>query len=217
MRKIMLILLPLCILYFPVGAILIWIKVIEQQTYLSGAGIVGGIASVLGLGSFLRPALTRSDILNIEAESLKALGEMSSKIKKLEKTRSQTATQINDIETQKREMELLVRKASLSLFLKEQYDHQKKSILDHLKKEQKLQTALSELSAVDRKLAALDEEIEKDENVELLRKIINDARINPSPLDTAIKNAPPFTRFFLQIVKAYAQVFQRAFRPYLND
>lgn len=212
MRKTMLILLPLCILYFFVGAILLLLKVIELQTYLAGAGIVGAIASVLGLLSFLRPVLTRSDILNIEAESLKALGEVSSEIKKLEETRSQTATQINDLETQKREMELLVRKASMSLFLKEQYDHQKKLILDHLQKEQKLQTALSELSAVDRKLAALDEEIEKDENVELLRKIINDAKTTPSQLDTAIANAPPFTRLLLQVLKAYAQIFQRTFR-----
>lgn len=211
MRKTMVILLPLCILYFLVGGILVLLKVIELQTYLAGAGIVGTIASVLGLLSFLRPALTRADILNIEAESLKALGEVSSEIKKLEETRSQTATQINDLETQKREMELLVRKASMSLFLKEQYDHQKKLILDHLQKEQKLQTALSELSAVDRKLAALDEEIEKDENVELLLKIIKDARTEPSALDTAIENAPPLARIFLRVMKAYEQMFRIAF------
>jgi len=120
MRRIMLLLLPLCILYFLVGAVLMWTKVLDQQTYLSGAGIVGAIASVLGLLSFLRPALSRSDIENIETESLQKLGEVSAEIRKLEEARTRTAHQITDLETQKRQMELLVRKASMSLFLKEQ-------------------------------------------------------------------------------------------------
>ena len=212
MRRIIVILLPLCILYFLVGAILIWTKLLDQQTYLAGAGIVGGIASMLGLLSFLRPALTRSDIQNIETESLQKLGEVSSKIKKLEEARSQTATQISDLETQKKEMELLVRKASMSLFLKEQYEHHKKIILEHLKEEPNLVSSITELSAIDKKLTALEEEIEKDENVELLGEIIRAAKTSPSPLDAAIENAPPLTRMLLQVLKAYAQIFQQAFR-----
>lgn len=212
MRRIIIILLPLCIIYFLVGAVLIWTKLLDQQTYLAGAGIVGGIASVLGLLSFLRPALTRSDIQNIETESLNKLGEVSSEIKKLEEARCLAATQISDLETQKKEMELLVRKASMSLFLKEQYENHRKIILERLKKDPNLFSSITALSAIEKKLTALEEEIVKDENVELLREIIRSARTSPSTLDTAIENAPPITRMILQVLRAYVRMFQRAFR-----
>jgi len=212
MRRLILILLPLCIMYFLVGAILMWTNVLDQTTYLTYAGVVGGIASVLGLLSFVRPALTQTDIQNIEAESLQKLGEVSVEIKRLEEARSKTATQITDLETQKREMELLVRKASMSLFLKEQYDHNKKVILEHISKEPKLVESISELSAVEKKMTALEEEIEKDDNVELLRRIIHESRTTPSTLDAAIENAPPITRTLLRILKAYSQMFQLAFK-----
>lgn len=211
MRKAILLLLPLCILYFLVGAILMWTNVIEQQTYLAGAGIVGAVASVLGLFSLVRPVLSRTDIENIEAESLQKLGEVSAEIRRLEEARSETATQINDLEAQKREMELLVRKASMSLFLKEQYEHHRKALVDHLAKEPKLANQLSELAAVEKKLDALEEEIEKDENVELLRRIIHESRTAPSPLDAAIKDATPMIRILLMVLRAYADVFRRVF------
>jgi len=211
MRKIILIILPLCILYFLVGAILMWTKIVEQQSYLAGAGIVGGIASVLGLLSFLSPVLTRYDIQNIEVESLQKLSDVSAEIKKLEEDRSQTASQISNLKNRKKEMELLVRKASMSLFLKEQYEHHKKIILNYLDKEPDVFSSINDLSAIDKKLTALEEEIEKDENVELLREIIRAAKTSPSLLDSAIPNAPRIIRFFLIVFRAYVQMVRRAF------
>ena len=77
----MVILFPVCILYFIIGAILLWSKIFPLQTYLGGAGIVGGLASVLGMLSFLRPALTSNDIQSIETDSLLKLAEVSGDIK----------------------------------------------------------------------------------------------------------------------------------------
>ncbi|NQT21728.1 MAG: hypothetical protein HQ592_18625 [Planctomycetes bacterium] len=207
MKRTIVILLPLCLLYLLVGAILMWTGLLEQQTYLAGAGIVGAIASVLGLLSLLRPALTMSDIQYLEVESLQKLSDVSSETKKLEDARSHTATQITDLETKRKEMELLVRKASMSLFLKDQYERHMKRILEHLKKESGLLSSISELSSIEKKLAALDEEIERNENVDLLRQIIDAARTTVSPFDKAIENASLPLRIFLQIIRAYAGMF----------
>jgi hypothetical protein len=200
----MVLLLPLCVLYFIVGLILVWAQVIDQPTYLNGAGIVGAIASVLGLLSFLRPALTSADIKNIEAESLAKLGEISTEIKGLEQARAEAATEINNLEIQKKEMELLVRKASMSLFLRDQYKHHERKILDFLKKQPEVVENLTELLSTDKKLKALDEEIERDENVELLKEIIRISKRSPSPLDKAINStSSPVQKFALQLLKAY--------------
>ncbi len=213
MRLIILILLPICILYFIVGAFLVWVLgVLDQQTYLQGAGIAGTLASVLGLLSFIRPVLTQSDIDNIEVSSLQKLGEVSADIKRLEEARSNTASQIIDLETQKKEMELLVRKASMSLFLKEQQKNYMKNILDLLSKEPKLMESIHELEVVEKKLTVLEEEIERDANVDSLRRIIHEARTTRSRLDTAIDDAPPATRIFLLIIKTYVDLFSRRIR-----
>lgn len=152
LRKLMVILFPVCILYFIFGAILLWNNILLLETYLGGAGIVGGVASVLGMLSFLRPALTRSDIQNIETDSLIKLAEVSSEIKKLEEERSKTATAINDLEKQKKEMDLLVRKASMVLLLKEQYSHHEKKIINFYNSNSDIQNSLIELSSLEKNL-----------------------------------------------------------------
>lgn len=208
MRLLIFILMPLCILYFIIGALLVWVfGIFDQQAYLQGAGIVGALASILGLLSFTRPALSQSDIENIEVSSLQKLGEVSSEIKRLEAARSNTVNQIDNLETQKKEMELLVRKASMSLFLKEQQKNYLKTILDLLSKEPKLTKSMADLDAVEKKLTVLEEEIEQDANVESLRRIILEAKSTPSRLDAAIENASPLSRMILLILKAYGDLF----------
>ena len=94
---------------------------ISKEIYFSFAGIVGGLASVVGLFSFTRPALMKSDLQEIEIESLKSITETSQQLKELELARARTKEELEDLDLQKREMALLVRKASLALFHKEQY------------------------------------------------------------------------------------------------
>lgn len=128
MRRLTVIVLPLCVLYFIVGIIFVWANVISQDKFLTGAGIVGAVASVIGLFSFLRPTLSTTDIQNIEAKSLQKLADVSAELKTLEEARSEASLAITDLEEQKKQMELLVRKASMSLFFKEQYSHHQQKI-----------------------------------------------------------------------------------------
>lgn len=210
MKTITLITLPLCVLYFIVGIILVWLKIFDHQEYLNGAGIVGAIASVLGLLSFARPALTRDDIKSIETESLAKLGEISSEIKNLETARAATASEINDLEIKKKEMELLVRKASMSLFLREQHKYHEKKILDHIKNEQLILDSLSELKSLNKKIKALDEEIQQDENVDMLLDVVGTSmkRDKESPLEEAISSSPVMNILY-QVTKVYVDAFRK--------
>lgn len=210
-RKIMVILLPLCILYFLVGAILMWTNVIHKDFYFAGTGIVGALASVLGLLSFLRPAFSRSDIQNLETQSLQTLADVSAEMKRLETEHNAKASEISDLEKQKREMELLVRKASMALFLREQYDHFQRKILEHLNKNSDLSSSLSEIVRVKKKLDVLEEEIETDENVEILKSVVSSCKTTPSNIDILIEStSSPFLKYFFMIVRAYGVVLKRS-------
>jgi hypothetical protein len=126
MRRISAIVILLCITYFIVGWIAVLLGVFDKYLYFSYAGFVGAIASVVGLLSLTKPAFTKTDLHEIEIDSLKSIAETSEQLKSLERERVKTIEELDDLELQKKEMELLVKKASLVLFLKEQYAHHEK-------------------------------------------------------------------------------------------
>ncbi len=175
-RALLVTLILLCFAYFIGGALAIKLQWLTKETYLTFAGIVGGLASVVGLISLLRPSITKTDIKELEIESLKELTKATEELKKLERARSVAKEEIGSLETQKEQMEFLVRKASLSLFLKEQRNLYERNILKELDNDSELMTNLSELNNIDEKLQALNEEIESDPNVDLLKAVTQAAK-----------------------------------------
>lgn len=118
MRRIFAIIILLCITYFIGGYVSAHFKLISQEQYLAYAGIVGGLASVAGLFSFLKPALTKDDLQSLELDSLKSLMQTTEQLKDLERKRVKTKSEIGDLEVRKKEMELLVKKPQCLFFLK---------------------------------------------------------------------------------------------------
>lgn len=132
MRRFFTLIILLCIAYFLGGWIGVYFKWISRDIYFTYAGIVGGLASVAGLFALTRPALTQSDVQAIELDTLKSMTETAEQLKKLELARARTEGQLVDLAEKKKEMELLVKKASLALFLKEQYLHCEQQILEEI-------------------------------------------------------------------------------------
>lgn len=209
MRRIFAIVILLCITYFIGGYIAVRFGLITQEQYLTYAGLVGGAASVAGLFSFLKPALTKSDLQKLELDSLKSLAETTEQLKAIETKRSQAKTELGDLEVRKKEMELLVKKASISLFLKEQYSQHEQKILSQIKGNETLSENIAELKEIEGKLHALEEEIESDSNVATLREVIDSANRRRDVLDEAInesiKAMPSIIRPFLIIFRALAK------------
>jgi chromosome segregation ATPase len=189
MKRIFAIVILLCIAYFVGGYVAVQFGLIAQELYLSYAGFVGGIASVAGLFSFIKPALTNDDLQELESGSLKSLAETTEQLKTLESQRSQAKSDIGDLEVRKKEMELLVKKASTSLFLKEQYSQHVQKILSRIKNDEVLTDSLLEITEIRDKLTALEEEIEADPNVETLRDVIKSANRHQNDLEDAIDEA----------------------------
>lgn len=194
MRRIFAIIILFCIAYFIGGWVAVHFNLLTKDTYFSFAGIVGGLASVVGLFSFTKPALTKTDLQEIEIDSIKSIARTTEDLKDLEEEREKTQEELGDLRLQKKEMELLVKKASLALFLQEQYSHHAEKILNEIEGNKILEENLTEINELKRKLGALEEEVKSAPNVDLLREIMDSASRKEPTLDEAIDDLPPITR-----------------------
>lgn len=136
---------------------------------------MGGLASVVGLLSFVRPRITRTDIQELEVESLKKISRAAEELEKYKSERNAAEQELARLALQKEEMEFLVKKASLSLFLKDQLKAVHRGIAAILDDNKELARLISEYDQLVEKLVALGEEIERDKNVELLREVLKSA------------------------------------------
>lgn len=202
MRKLIALFLICSIGYFIIGWYGQTEKWLTMEQYLTYGGIVGGLASIFGLFGFLRPPMSRNDIQNIEIESLKQVVEASEEIQRLEAAQSHQLTKIDELEKQRKAMEFLVRKASMSLFLQEQRKYLSKQVLTYIETSDELQERLESLTEIDEKLETLEEEIEKDPNVEQLKRVISQASV-PSMADYSSRNfSSPLTKSMFLVTRA---------------
>lgn len=202
MRRIFAIIIFFCIIYFLGGWIAVWFELFNKDNYFAYAGIVGGLASVAGLFALTRPALSKSDVQAIELDALRSMTETAAQLQALEATRSKTQQEIGSLAIKKQEMELLVKKASMALFLKEQYGHHERRILEEVDRNAQLKEHLEKSKDVAQKLAALDEEIDANPNVTQLKEVIASASRKRAPVDDLVLELPfPFNEMSRVLVQ----------------
>ena len=206
------------LMYFAFGGIAVWLGKLTVESYALFGGLAGSVASILGLVSLSRPALTQSDIENVEIDVLRKLTETSSQLKdieqkrlaemqKLESARVVTQEQMEQLSQQKKEMEFLVRQASLVLLLQEQRRMRVDQIEQELAKSPELREHLESLDSVTRKLTALQEEIDVSPHVELLQSVIRSSQRNDNTIVEYVNRLPPFNRFLLRPHLEFIRMF----------
>jgi len=167
------------IFYFIIGYILVIVNLFELNQFLNFAAIIGGIASVLSLLSFVLSNLKKQDIENLGIEYLKDIIRKSEELKQKEIELSQKRNdltkrekEIQALEIKKKEIENLIQKTSMVVYLQDQYNHMREGIIKIIE-EKELIKAYDKLNAIELKLKALDSEIANDKNIEFLKQIMN--------------------------------------------
>jgi hypothetical protein len=199
MRKLFTIMILLCLGYFVAGGAALYRHLMSKDTYLTYATVVGGLASIAGLVALTRPAITKSDIQAIEIDSLKSLTATEEQLKSLELARARTQGQIVTLEEKRKEMELLVKKASLALFLNDQYLYHERQIAEEVARNADLRTSLEKAKDAAEKLEALNEEININPNVQLLKEIIESASRRQPTFRESLKTMPPSARLLFKL------------------
>jgi hypothetical protein len=208
MRKFFAAIILVCLIYFVGGYVAVKYGFVAKDDYFAFAGIVGGLASVAGLLGLTRPAINQSDVQAIEISALKSMTQTAEQLQQLQIQRSKTQEEIGSLATRKKEMELLVRKASLALFLKEQLAHYERQILEEVSRNGQLKGDLEKAHDASEKLAALNEEIERDPNVEHLQEIISSASTRQATLAEAISGMPAIARSFFLVAQAASRLLK---------
>ena len=116
-RKVLAATIMLALVYFVGGSLAVKAGYLSAALYDRHLSWVGGMASVCGLITFILPRMNASDIEGIEIDALdrmtKAVAALAEKTSKL----STAEAEIDRLERQRQEMDLLVRKAAMQLFL----------------------------------------------------------------------------------------------------
>ncbi|MNU35788.1 hypothetical protein D3C71_243940 [compost metagenome] len=176
MKKIAILFIIITVLFFIVGYIFVILEKLEQTHYNQIATVVGGVASILGLLGFVLPSIKTSDIQSINVATLKNLAKTAEEIQKKEAELNNKQNDLTKLELQKQELEFLVRKASLSLFFKEQIERYYETLDRQISDNREITRTISEIQELEFKIQGLDVEIEKSPNTENILKIIEDAR-----------------------------------------
>jgi len=185
MRKAIVGIVITSVLYFILGFLSTIFGWLQMSTYLNYGAIFGSLASICGLLSFVIPnRISADDFDNVEIGYLKKvsvaadqLQEKRQEISSRTQALSETEKEIEALEIKRQEMEFLVKKASLSLFLKDRIERNNSRITEIVNSNPELRGLIEEIPSMKEKLLAVDEEIENDKNVDLLSEIINGERI----------------------------------------
>jgi hypothetical protein len=179
-RKIFLFIIIVAILYFGLGYILVFLEKLDQNKFLNFAAIVGSIASVIGLFSFFSKRLDKSDIENIGLEYFRDIVQTADKIKEKEKILrdkdnqlTSKERQIQELEIKKAELEFVIKKASMTIFLKDQLERLEDRIGDLIVDNKELSKNIQDRKDIIKQLTELEENIESSNNSELVDELIS--------------------------------------------
>ena len=131
------------------------------------------MASVIGLLAFASTRKIRStDFETEELEKLQNLMKAAEDLQAIETNKSQTEQQLIELERKKKLMEISVKKAGLVLFYQNQIERYDPIIGQKFDGDNELKLAVKESIEARVLLKSLGEEIEADENVELIKSIL---------------------------------------------
>jgi chromosome segregation ATPase len=181
MKRLLIVFVLACIVFFVGGFIFVRLRYLTASTYITIASVAGALASVTGLLSLARPSISRADVETLEVDSLRKVAELSEQIEHAKQQRTETEEEIARLAEQKEEIQFLVRKASLALFLQDQMEQKHTRIAEIIQQNKELESLIQEYSQTVDKLSALNEEINADKNVDTLREIMMAARKRTRP------------------------------------
>jgi hypothetical protein len=151
-----------------------WLSDDLKLFYSTHFSFVTGLASVIGLLAFASTRKIRStDFETEELEKLQSLMKAAEDLQAIQSNKTQTERQLIDLERKKKLMEISVKKAGLVLFYKNQIERYDPIIKQKIDSDEDLKLAVKESLEARGRLLSLNEEIGSDENVELIKSILD--------------------------------------------
>lgn len=168
-------------LFFVTGAVLAWFGKIDPNTYIIITGIIGSIASVLGLIALGTPRLRPEDVQNVQAELYETLAEQVRAAKENEAKLALGRDELDRLERERAETELLVRQVSLQVFMEEQAKYIGAEIERRIDSDAILSNLLQQYNEAKRRAVEFNSNIQASGKAEMISNILAGIRITPVP------------------------------------
>jgi hypothetical protein len=162
------------ILFFIGGGIAVWQGVLGVATYALVGGIVGSIASTIGLLAFASPRLTEKDVLSVESQLVQRLADATTSLNEYETKISENKEELQQLQRDRLEVELLVRQASVKVFLEEKLKRLAEEIEERVISDTTLTDWLIEHEKSIEKVKEIDGQIASSNRADLIREVIGD-------------------------------------------
>lgn len=164
-----------------------WLSNDLASLYSTHFSFVTGLASIISLLAFVSSKKIRStDFESEELEKLQSLMKAAEDLQAMELNKSQTEKQLLELERKKKLMEISVKKTGLVLFYKNQVERYDPIIKQKIESDAELKVAIKESLEARERLKSLNEDIESDENVEIIKSILEKQDDITDPLMFAI-------------------------------
>jgi len=206
MKRLILIIITIAVLYFILGFSAEKLGFLNKEFYNESATIIGGIASILGLLGIVLPGIKPSDIKDLEISNLLKLAQTAEEIKARESELSTKQRSIAELEIQRKEMEFLIRKASLSLYLKDQLENYNNKLLELYDENKELRTVVDKISDIKIQIDELDVEIE---NSDMAEKVYDTIKTLRRPRSGEIELSISLVNFLGKFFKAFFSVLSK--------
>jgi hypothetical protein len=163
-------------LFFAVGAVLTWRGEFDSATYIAVTGVVGSIASVIGLVALGAPRLTATDVRRVEADLFKTIAEQARAAKEYDEKLVSNRQELTKLEKERAEIELLVRQASLKVFLEEQLRYIATEIDKRLEGDITLNDLIGKYGIARKRVEEINGQIERSDKADTIQQILQDVR-----------------------------------------
>lgn len=205
MKRILIWIVVLSIAYFIIGYLFTLVDLFDINSYLTFSAIIGGLASVSGLLAFTTNRIEKDDIEKVGIEYFKKVVESADELKLKEnelisknEALSAKEKEIKELDIKKNELEYLIRKASMSLFLKDQLERTDSRITEIANENKELFKLITQRKTIIQQLKETDDEIKLNPNIDLINEILESTKIG---LNKETKRKKPETFFdYLSII-----------------
>jgi vacuolar-type H+-ATPase subunit I/STV1 len=165
-------------LFFAFGALLAWRGTLETATYILVTGVIGSVASVIGLIALSTPRLTTKDLRGVETELFNTVAEHLKAAKDSEEKLATNKEELSKLQRERSEIELLVRQASLKVFYEERLRNIAAELENRLTRDEMLTRLFDEYNEVLERVQELNATISQSPRADLINAILGDVRKN---------------------------------------
>ena len=192
-KKFSQILISLTLILVLIGWIFVIFNWIPKDFYIITISVIGTAASVSALLDMLRNKELGTEIENLNpviiskiAQNQETLYNLKLKLDDTTRELSNKEKSLLELEIKRNEMEMLIRKASMIIFLKDQLEHIDKKLKEILDSNQDIRTLLINRQNIVNKLYELKETVANDENFKIIEEITSKSNFTDSVYDPDI-------------------------------